>query len=215
MTKHEKSFTELSASDQNLDERVEAALRAFKLENDGRMPKREELNKVVRTSHTRLGPSFLRVRDKIESMATRLSSMPEIPVELRAASEKALEEMWAMTRDLQNAEIVELRRSQEARDARQRSDLADLQAVIAGLEVEIERLRSDLSQGEEVVQRQQAEITDLSAKLAEEIARQAERGAILELLGLKADAEKPEPRKAVGKTTSTDTGGGREPKLDL
>lgn len=215
MTKHEKSFTELSTSDQNLDERVEAAIRTYMFENDGQMPKRADLNAIVKTSYTRLGPSFYRVRDKIESMATRLSSMPEIPVELRVASEKALEEMWAMTRDLQNEEIVELRRSQEARDARQRSDLADMQAVIAGLENDIDQLRSALADRDEVVQRQQAEVTELSMKLAEEIARQAERGAILELLGLKADGEKLEPKKTSGKTTSTDSGGGREPKLDL
>ena len=90
-----------------------------------------------------------------------------------------------------------------------------MQAVIAGLENDIDQLRSALADRDEVVQRQQAEVTELSMKLAEEIARQAERGAILELLGLKADGEKLEPKKTSGKTTSTDSGGGREPKLDL
>lgn len=212
MSKHEKSFTPLSASDQNLDERVEAALRAFMLENDGRMPTRVELNKVVKTSNTRLGPSFYRVRDKIESMSTRLSSMPEIPVELRAASEKALEEMWAMTRDLQNQEIVELRRSQEAKDARYRADQEDVESIIRDLEREKDALAASLADCDRAAAEQATRIEALQLEVAALVARQSERDAILEMFMERAGGDKPAAaRKASSRKVADDD----EPELPM
>lgn len=210
MTKHERDFKALSEADQEMDNRVEEAVRRHMAEHDGKMPTQAKLNETIRTSFGRLGPSYRRVREKMESVATRLANMPEVPAELRTASEYALEEMWRMTRAIQNEEIMELRRSQEAKDARHQFDLDDLEGVVSGLEAENERLSDLVAERDAVVAEQQRVIEALQQEVKDLAARQSEREAILALLASSTQEKKPSPKK---RSQRPNIGGSQKPEL--
>lgn len=182
MTKHEKSFAPVSEIDPDLLRRTEAAVLAFMAENGGKMPTQQQVNAAVRTSFSRLGPAMRAVKERVLATQTKLANMPEIPDDLRLAHEQMLKDLWARTRELQNGEIVELRRAQAARNESHRQDAIEAQEIITLLEAERDREIARAEAAEtacaDLRERLDAALTELAAANA----RLAERDAIFSML---------------------------------
>ncbi|THH35713.1 hypothetical protein E4Z66_11535 [Aliishimia ponticola] len=182
MSKHESTFAPASEIDPDLLRRTEAAILSFMAENNGKMPTQQQLNETVKTSFTRLGPAARAVKDRLLATQTKLANMPEIPDDLRLAHEQMLKDLWARTRDLQNGEIVDLRRAQAAKDDSHRQDMVEMQGIIGLLEAarDQEVARADAADVEcaDLRNRLEAATTELAAANA----RLAERDAIFAML---------------------------------
>lgn len=182
MSKHDNTFTAATEIDPDLLRRTEAAVLKLMAENDGKMPTQQQVNEAVRTSFTRLGPAFRAVKDRLLATQTRLANMPEIPDDLRLAHEQMLKDMWARARDLQNGEIVDLRRAQAAKDESHRHDTAEMQEIIAQIEAErdLEAARANAAEKEAADHRNRLDVA--LTELAAATARLAERDAIFAML---------------------------------
>lgn len=207
MSKHEPTFSTEPTIDPDLLRRTEAAILAYMAEHDGQMPTQQKVNETVRTSFSRLGPAFRSVKERLLATQTRLANMPEIPDELRIAHEQMLKDLWTRTRDLQNGEIVDLRRAQAAKDDSHRKDMTETQAIIALVEMERdgEAARAEAAETENATLREKLEgaVTELAAATA----RLSEREHILAILmsagGLRDDvAEKAADPKTTEKQTA-------------
>lgn len=182
MSKHEKAFTSRDEVDPDLLRRTEAAFLKFMAENDGKMPTQQQINESIRTSFTRLGPVFRMVKERLLAMQTKLANMPEVPEDLRLAHEQMLHNMWARTRELQNSEIVDLRRAQTAKDDSHRREVAEMQEIIAQIEAERDgqEVRANVAEKEAAALRERLDTA--VTELATATARLAERDAIFALL---------------------------------
>ena len=201
MTMQDPALNTGKQIDPDLLRRTESAILAFMAEQDGRMPTVAQVNKEVRTSFTRLSPAVRQVKERLLATQTKLANMPEIPEDLRLAHEQLLKDMWAKTRDLQNGEILDLRRAQTAKDEAHRQALEEAQEVITIVEAARDReaARADAAE---------AERTDLGAKLetlekelAAANARLAERETILAMLG-----QSPSPDAAGAESSKSQQG---------
>ena len=134
MTKHDKAITADQPSDFDLERRVEAAILEHMAQHNGAMPTINALNVTIKTSNSRLCPAVRTVKTRLMAVQTKLSSMPDIPEVLTLAHKQSLKEMWAKAREYQNEEIVDLKRSQSARDAMYRDEVAEMQEVIVLVE---------------------------------------------------------------------------------
>ena len=181
MSKHEKSFNE-DPIDPDLLRRTEVAILALMAENNGRIPKYDVINEKVKTSFTRLGPAVRAVKDRLLAVQTKLANMPDIPEDLRLLHDQMLKDLWTRTRDLQNGEIVDLRRAQTAKDESHREDMTQSQEIIALVERsrDQETARADAAEVELAEVRQKLETARLD--LAAANARLAEREAIVAML---------------------------------
>lgn len=179
MTKHDKNFTKADDVDPNLLQRTHTAILAFMAANEGRMPTVQQVHETVKGSFTQLCPAVRLMKERLLATQTRLANMPEIPEDLRLAHEQQLKDMWTRTRELQNGEIMDLRRSQAAKDDNHRRDIEEVQAVIDVVEArcEHETNRADATAAENADMHVKLEVA-LTA-LAEANARLAEREAIL------------------------------------
>ena len=186
MSKHEKSFHE-EPIDPDLLRRTEVAILALMAENNGKIPKYDVINEKVKTSFTRLGPAVRAVKERLFAVQTKLANMPEIPEDLRLLHDQMLRALWTSTRDLQNGEIVDLRRAQAAKDESHREDMTQSQEIIALVEMsrDQETVRADAAEVELAELRQQLETTRLD--LAAANARLAERDAIFAMLAARRD----------------------------
>lgn len=191
MSKHENTFTAATEIDPDLLRRTEAAVLRFMAENDGKMPTQQQANEVVRTSFTRLGPAFRAVKEHLLATQTRLANMPEIPDDLRLAHEQMLKDMWARTRELQNGEIVDLRRAQAAKDESHRQDTIEMQEIVAQIEAERDREAARAVAAEKEAADHRSRLDAALIELAAANARLAERDAIFAMLmpGAAPDAE--------------------------
>jgi hypothetical protein len=122
MTKHEPNLTADQTNDTDLERRVEAAILEHMARHDGAMPTINALNLSIKTSNSRLCPAARAVKMRLMAVQTKLASMQDIPDALTLAHEQVLKEMWAKAREYQNEEIVDLKRSQTARDAMHRDE---------------------------------------------------------------------------------------------
>lgn len=207
MSKHEKSFNE-EPIDPDLLRRTETAILAYMAENDSKMPTQQKVNEIVRTSFSRLGPAFRAVKERLLATQTRLANMPEIPEDLRLAHEQMLKDLWARTRDLQNGEIVDLRRAQAAKDESHREDMTQSQTIIALVETDRdqERAKADAAEAECAELREQ--IKTATTELAAANARLAERDAIVAMFALQrnteGEADDVKPRKGAQTPRTSD-----------
>lgn len=207
MSKHEKSFNE-DPIDPDLLRRTETAILAYMAENDGKMPTQQKVNETVRTSYNRLGPAWRSVRDRLLATQTRLANMPEIPEDLRLLHVQMLKDLWARTRDLQNGEIVDLRRAQAAKDESHREDMTESQTIIALVETDRdqEKLRADAAEAECTELREVLKTATM--ELAAANARLAERDAIFAMLALQrnteVEADDAKPRKGAQTLPASD-----------
>ncbi|MZR14327.1 hypothetical protein GQE99_15010 [Maritimibacter sp. DP07] len=182
MTKHDTQITPAKESDADFEARVESAILTLRAENDGKMPTNAQLNELVRTSFRKLCPVRRRVAERLLAVDTRLAQMPEIPEELRLANEEALKAMWAKTRELQNDEIVDLKRLMQARQEEHRTTTQDLEAIIAGLEDSLEEARAKASDDAKTIEALRAELEDVTGRLNDADARLAERENLMHML---------------------------------
>jgi uncharacterized coiled-coil protein SlyX len=209
MTKKPEFKNPQPAPDPEFVDRVEKFIIAHMAANDGSMPTRPQISKGVKASNTKVCPAARIAMDRILSIQTQLANMPEIPDELRAAHEHALKEIWAKAREFQQAEIVDLKRGQEAKDARHRREQEDLEQLVYSLEERAEQAERRAVHAEEIIAQQHEHITKLSEALAAAEARLEEREAILKILGQslpKADHEQENSRGASGKGRRTSPG---------
>ena len=102
---------------------IQTAVLAYMAENDGQMPTVAKVHETVKGSYRELTPAVRLVKERLLATQTRLANMPDIPDDLRLAHEQQLRDMWARTRDLQNGEIMDLRRAQAAKDDGHRHDI--------------------------------------------------------------------------------------------
>ncbi|NDU99879.1 hypothetical protein [Pseudoroseicyclus tamaricis] len=204
MSKHETTFNPADDIKPDLLRRTEAAILDFMSKNDGRMPTQHELNETVKTSFTRLGPAARAVKERLLATQTKLANMPEIPEDLRLLHEQMLKDLWARTRDLQNGEIVDLRRTQAAKDESHRQEVLEMQEVVAFLEAARDRetARADAAEAEGAELRDQLKAT--TTELAAADARLAERDAIFAML-----APKPKPEDKPDEEANTRKGARR------
>lgn len=186
MSKHETTFTPDGIKPELL-RRTEAAVLAFMAKNDGRMPTQQQVNQTVCTSFTRLGPAMSVVKARLFATQTKLANMPEIPDDLRLAHEQMLKEMWARTRELQNGEIVDLRRAQAAKDDSNRNDLTEARDIIALVEKErdgeVARAQTAEAENAELRDRLKTALAEVAAAGA----RLAERDEIFAMLASRSD----------------------------
>jgi DNA repair exonuclease SbcCD ATPase subunit len=182
MTKHDTQITPAKESDADFEARVESAILKLRAENDGKMPTNKELNELVRTSFRKLCPARRKVAERLLAVDTRLAQMPEIPEELRLANEEALKAMWAKTRELQNDEIVDLKRLMQARQEEHRNTTEDLEAIIASLEDNLEEAKAKASDDEKTIDELRAELEDVTGRLNDAEARLAERENLMHML---------------------------------
>lgn len=217
MSKHENAFTPDRDPDPDMVRRTETAILALMAENEGRFPTLQAVNEKVRTSYTRLGPAVRVVKDRLLATQTKLANMPEIPEDLRLAHEQMLKDLWAKTRDLQNGEIVDLRRAQAAKDESHRQDMSEQQDIIAILEKDRDAQAARAEAAEalcaEFRERLEVAITDLAAAHA----RLAERDDIFAMLVSRqsagtdvadssVDAEARKPSRRARKADAPETG---------
>lgn len=199
MSKHEKTFNTEAEIDPDLLRRTETAILALMAENDGKIPKYDVINEKVKTSFTRLGPAVRAVKTRLLATQTKLANMPEIPEDLRLLHDQMLKDLWARTRDLQNGEIVDLRRAQAAKDESHREDMVESQEIIALVETDRdqERARADAAEAECAELREQ--LKTATTELAAANARLAERDEILAMLASQRntedEADDAKPRK--------------------
>jgi hypothetical protein len=185
MTKHDPKLAPLNDIDADLLRRTETAILAFMAENDGQMPTQQKVNEAVGTSFNRLGPAVRTVKDRLMATQTQLANMPEIPDKLRLAHDQMLKDLWTKTRDLQNGEIVDLRRAQTAKDADYRRDRAETHEIITYLETRCDDETSRADVAEAALEEMRAEQVESAKSLATAQARLSERDSILEMLGAK------------------------------
>ena len=212
MTMQDPALNTGKQIDPDLLRRTESAILAFMAEQDGRMPTVAQVNKEVRTSFTRLSPAVRQVKERLLATQTKLANMPEIPEDLRLAHEQLLKDMWAKARDLQNGEIVDLRRAQTAKDEAHRQALEEAQEVITIVEAARDReaARADAAEAERTDLG--ATVETLEKELAAANARLAERETILAMLG-----KSPSPDAAGAESAKSQQGrksSRRSPKTD-
>lgn len=196
MTKHDKTLAKTDEVEPNLLHKTHTAVLTFMAENEGQMPTVQQVRETVRVSFTQLCPAVRLVKDRLLATQTRLANMPEIPDDLRLAHEQQLKDMWGRTRELQNGEIIDLRRSQAAKDNEHRKDIEEAQTVIGIIEArcEQETKRADASAVENADLRDQLEAA-LTA-LAAANARLAERDAIFAMFAVHAPVRDGDERES-------------------
>jgi hypothetical protein len=185
MSKHEQNLTAAPSTNAELEQNVEHVMLAHMAQNDGRMPTINQINSEVRTSNTRLCPIVQVVKARLMATQTKLASMPEIPEDLSLAHDQALKDIWAKAREFQNEEIVDLKRSQSAKDAMYREEVAQMQDVIEAVEVaeKAAALRAEVA--EKALAGAQTALAETRAALIAVEARCAEQERIFEMLAQK------------------------------
>lgn len=203
MSKHDSNpFDEV---DPDLLHRTEKAILALMDKNGGKMPVYNQVNDIVRTSMTKLAPAMRLAKDKILAIETRLANMPDMPDELRLAHDQALKDIWAKARDYQQAEIADLKRGQEMKDARYRDEQVEAQMMIAEIEAKMIAATSRAESSEKLADERLEELSTALASLASAQARLDERDAILDMIrGSSSDAsdEEIEATKSTRKKSS-------------
>jgi len=182
MSKHETTLANAPEIDTDLLRRTETAVHKFMAENGGKMPTQHQVNEGVGTSFTRLGPAFRLVKERLLSTQTRLANMPEIPDDLRLAHQQMLKDMWARARELQNGEIVDLRRTQSAKDENHRNELAEMQEIVAHIEADRDREKARAIAAEELADDLRDRLDAALTELADANSRLSERDAIFAML---------------------------------
>ncbi|TMM54111.1 hypothetical protein [Sulfitobacter sabulilitoris] len=202
MTKHEPNLTVDQPADPDLERRVEAAILEHMAQHDGAMPTINALNVTIKTSNSRLCPAVRAVKTRLMAVQTKLASMPDIPEALTLAHEQVLKEMWAKAREYQNEEIVDLKRSQTARDAMYREEVGEMQDVIVLVEAAEKNALVRAEQAEITLEATRKALEDTRAALMAAEARLAEQDKILALFAVKV-AQEPsgdEPKTPTRKT---------------
>jgi hypothetical protein len=202
MTKHEPNLTADPAADSDLERRIEAAILEHMAQHDGAMPTINALNLTIKTSNSRLCPAVRAVKTRLMAVQTKLASMQDIPDALTLAHEQVLKEMWAKAREYQNEEIVDLKRSQTARDAMHRDEVSQMQDVIVMVEAAEKAAISRADATEANLAATQKAFEDTRAALVAAEARLAEQDKILALFAAKVTPEPPadEPKTSARKT---------------
>lgn len=202
MTKHQPNLIIDQAADPDLERRVEAAILEHMAQHDGVMPTINTLNLTIKTSNSRLCPAVRAVKTRLMAVKTKLASMPDIPDALTLAHEQTLKEIWAKAREYQNEEIVDLKRSQSARDALHRDEVSEMQDVIGLVEASEKAAIARAETAEAALVQMQKALAETEAALTATEARLSEQDKILALFAAKmapeqsADAPKASARKA-------------------
>ena len=186
MTKHDPNLNADKPNDPEFERRIEAAILEYMAHNDGVMPTLRVLNEEIKTSNSRLGPATKIVKTRLMAVQTKLASMPDIPQALTLAHEQALKEMWSRAREYQNEEIVDLKRTQAARDAMHEDEVSQMQEVIVDVEIAEQDAIARAGTAETALADTQKALFETRAALLSAEARLAEQDKILALFAANA-----------------------------
>ena len=183
MSKHEPITPPpaVEAPSPDLLRRVRDAYLAHRARHDGKNPTRAELNAVIHTSYTRLGPAARAVEAELDAIETKLSVMPEMPEELRLQHEQFLKDLWVRTREIGNSETTALRQVAEMREEKHRHELAETDRIIALIEAERDAERARAEAAEAALDELRATQSTTAADL---LAAEARNEALREALAL-------------------------------
>lgn len=201
MTKHDKTLAKIDEVDPDLLRKTQTAVLAFLAENDGRMPTVQQVRETVKVSFTQLCPAVRLVKDRLLATQTRLANMPDIPEDLRLAHEQQLKDMWARTRELQNAEIMDLRRLQITKDDNHRKEIEEAQTIITIVEARCEQETKKANACARDNAELQKQLEAALMALASANARLDERNAILAMFARHTPVEVEED-DAVGRAST-------------
>lgn len=93
MSKHDPKLAANAETTADFEARVEAAFTEFIDKNNGKMPTNSQLNELVGTTMSRLCPLTRRLKEEHTARETKLSTMSEVPEELRAAHDRLLTDL--------------------------------------------------------------------------------------------------------------------------
>lgn len=210
MSKHDRNFND--EVDPDLLHRTETAILSLMAKNGGKMPIYAEVREIVKTSNTRLCPAMRLAKDKILATETRLANMPEMPDELRLAHDQALKDIWAKARGFQQAEIADLKRGQEVKDAQHREERVETLTIIAELEAALVAATERAEAAEALAAGRGDELSAALASLASAQARLEERDAILHMI---RGASRETPEEEGGATKLSRNSAIRSRKADV
>lgn len=180
--------------------KVEKAVLQFMDQNNGKLPSVEIVRSMIGGGSNRDLCSVVKeVKQKQMALQTKLGTMPDIPEELVLAHSQALKEMWAKTREFQTAEITDLKRAQQARDAMHAEEVHELYAIIATLEVDGEALLARAEAAEGQLEATRKKLDAMKDALAAAQARLAEREDIMAMLAASKAAPREQAAKKAGK----------------
>lgn len=167
-----------------LDRQVETTILGFQEQNGGKFPTQKEVRDLLGGSFRELSPSIKRVTTKLQALQSSLATMPEMPDQLRQTGDQFIKEVWATARERAEADLADMRRTQEARDEDYRRQLSETEEALFQTE---EKLEAEVARTGDAA----ARITELEAGLAEMTrerdalqARLDERSELFALLGL-------------------------------
>ena len=188
MSKHDKTFA-TDAINPDLLRRTETAILDFMAHNEGTMPTQSQINEQVKTSYSRLGPAVRTVKARLLEAQTKLANTPDIPGDLLRMHHQMLKDLWARTRELQNGEIVDLRRAQAMKDDERHREMAESQQIIEMIEQEKDRqsARAEAAEADAVSLRELLQVA--RTELADAKSRLSEREAIFAMLAPRAGTE--------------------------
>ena len=208
MTKHDTTLGKTAETTTDFETRVEAAFFEFMGKNGGKMPTNSQLNEIVGTSMSRLCPLTRRLKEKHMARETKLSAMSDVPVEIRAAHERLLTDLWIMTRDLQNAELVEMKKTLELQRRDHRAEIDDFEAILLDLETRLDVTQGHNATAAQRINELEAQAAELETQLAEANVRLSERQSLLDelksALGTPARTKPASAKKSTAKPTDDD-----------
>ncbi|MBV7410868.1 DNA-binding protein [Maritimibacter sp. DP1N21-5] len=208
MTKHDPTVGKNAETTTDFETRVEAAFFEFIGKNGGKMPTNSQLNEIVGTSMSRLCPLTRRLKEKHMARETKLSAMSDVPDEIRVAHERLLTDLWIMTRDLQNAELVEMKKALQLQRRDHRAEIDDFETIILDLETLLDVTQGHNAAATQKISELEAQAADLKAQLAEANVRQSERQSLLDelkaALGTPARTKPASARKSAAKPAEDD-----------
>lgn len=183
-----------------LSQMVERAILQFMDQNNGKQPSVEIVRSMIGGGSNRdLCPVVKEVKQKLLALQTKLGTMPDIPEELVLAHSQVLKEMWTKTREFQTAEITDLKRAQQAREAMHAEEVYELHAIIATLEVEGEALLARAEAAEGKLQAARDALDAMKDAFAAAQARLAERDDIMAMLAASKAAPREQAAKKAGR----------------
>lgn len=181
-------------------QKVERAVVQFMEQNNSQLPSVETVRTLVGGGSNReLCPLVRDVKQKLMALQTKLATMPEIPEELTFSHAQALKDMWAKTREYQVAEIMDLKRAQQARDAMHAEEINELYDIIAKLEADWDVAVARAETAESQLDAARGAVDAMTEALSLAEARLAERDKIMSMLMAAKQVPREHSAKRAGK----------------
>ncbi|MBV7380583.1 DNA-binding protein [Maritimibacter dapengensis] len=205
MSKHDPKLAKSAETKAEFEKRVEDAFLDFVKKNQGKMPTNTKLNEKVGTSMSRLTPLTRMLKEKHSARETKLSAMTAVPDEIREAYDRLLEDLWMKTRDMQNAELVDMKKTLETLRQEHRVEIDDFESIVSDLEAKLDGANRQVSEADSKIAELDDLVADLTAKLADAEARLSERQAFFDELKASLISVTPGPKAPSKKGSSKKT----------